>query len=60
MLPLCNLAKQIDQWEVFPLRLRRESGNNIAEIRFVELSGFIELAGEKASAERAEAHESDS
>ena len=60
MLPLCDLAKQIDQCEVFLSRFRSESGNDIAEICLVELRGFIDLAGEEAGAERAEAHETDS
>lgn len=53
-LPLTDRLDQIDQREVRLARFRREARHVVAEIGRIELRVLVDLAGQEASAERAE------
>src|SRR6266480_3567457 len=57
--PGCDLAEQIDQGVVRLTRLRREAGNDVAEIGAVELRVLVDGTREEALAQRAEGNEAD-
>src|SRR5207253_11416608 len=59
LLPSRDFAEQINQGLVRPSSLRREAGNDVAEVAAVERRGLADRAREEALAERAERHEAD-
>src|SRR4029078_6778597 len=59
ILPLRDLAKEINKSSICLHCLRRESRQDVAEIRTVELGVFVHLSGEEALAERAKRDEAD-
>src|SRR5712692_5507884 len=59
LLPLCDLAKEIHERLIRFAVLRRKARNDVAEIAFVELRIFADLAGEEALTKRTEWDESD-
>ena len=59
LLPRCDSREQIDQGLVCLARLRREAGNDVAEIGAVERRVLVDRAGEEALAQRAEGDEAD-
>src|SRR5229473_2537326 len=55
----CNLADEINESLVCLSRLRREAGNDVAEIGFVECCVLADGAREEALAQRAKGDETD-
>ena len=53
------LAEQVDQRLVRLAVLRREAGNDVAEVGAVELGVLVDLAGEEPLAQRTEGNEAD-
>jgi len=56
---LRKFGKQIDQGLIGFASFGREARDDVAEIVFIELGIFCDLAGEEAFAERAEGNEAD-
>ena len=59
LLPCGDLAEQIDQGLVRLPGLRREAGDDVAEVGAVERRVLVDLAREEALAQRAEGNEAD-
>src|SRR5207247_11397130 len=59
LLPIRDLAKQINEGLVRLPGLHREAGNSVAEVGADERRAFGDRAGEEALAEGAERHEPD-
>src|SRR5208282_5232948 len=55
----CDLAEQIDQGLVRLAGLRREAGNDVAEVVAVERRVLVDGASEETLSQRAERHEPD-
>jgi hypothetical protein len=60
LLPFCDAAEEFNQRLVRLERLRREARESAAEVSAVELRVFVDLAREKAFAQRAVGNEADS